>query len=125
MDEDIYYGEINLGKRVAHRVYLFGSVGYQTRRNPEHEDDDGLSDERYYGSVGLDYTFTARTSGGVMINARQQWGVHSLDESAGVMAIPYLTNQLGDNWRLQSYGIAGLTERSPDWGAGFSLGYDF
>ncbi|MFV8835784.1 hypothetical protein ACNSTU_12515 [Aquisalimonas sp. APHAB1-3] len=124
-DENIYYGEINLGKRVAHRVYLFGTLGYQTRKDTHPENGDRESDERHYGTAGLDYTFTARTSGGVMVTARESWGMQSVDQSTGVMAIPYLTNSLGDGWRLQSYGIAGLSESSPDWGAGFSLGYNF
>ena len=122
-DERVYYGQIDLGKSLGNRHYLFGSLGYQTRR--DRNDDDRRYEERFYGSTGLDYRFTARTSGGAIVSVRQPWTAQAADQSSGVMAIPYVSNRLGDNWRLQTYGIIGLSTASPDWGAGMSVGHSF
>jgi hypothetical protein len=124
-DENVYYGQIDLGKSLGARFYLFGSVGYQTRKDNDDDEDASWYDERYYGSVGLDYRFTARTSGGLIFSARQPWTAQAADQSTGQMLIPYLSNRLSEHWRLQTHAIAGLSSASPDWGGGMSLSYTF
>ena len=37
----------------------------------------------------------------------------------------YVSQRVSDNFRLNIYGLRGLSERSPDWGGGLNLRYVF
>lgn len=121
-DEDVYYAQIDLGKQITYRNFLFASFGYQTR-NADEEDVGIDREERHYGSIGLNHQITERAAGGLIINANQAWTGHTA-QSTGVMAIPYLSTRLSSDWRLQTYAIGGLSESAPEWGAGLSISYD-
>jgi hypothetical protein len=42
--------------------------------------------------------------------------------SQGISEITgYLGRNLSENWKLMLYGVAGLSDGSPDWGVGFTL----
>jgi hypothetical protein len=96
------------------RVSLFGTGGY---RWMGHSPEFPLNNV-WYGSIGASGKLGADTSIGVAYDYREASTATS-DPQSEVSA--FLTQRLRDHFKVQLYGVAGLSDGSPDWGAGLML----
>lgn len=96
------------------QVTLMGSVGYKFRGDPSGID---LQDA-LLTSVGFNYRVSPETSTGLFYDYRESAiiGNDSIQEISG-----FVSRRFSQNWRFQFYALAGLTDSSPDWGAGFKI----
>lgn len=96
------------------RLTLMGSVGYKIRGEPIGVD---LKDA-VMTSVGFNYRVTPDTSSGLFFDYRESAisGNDSIQEISG-----FVSRRVNENWRFQFYALAGLTDSSPDWAAGFKI----
>lgn len=79
-------------------------------------------DDVFFGSAGLSYKISQKTSVGINLYLK--------DKTADSRSITkqlsgYLSYKLDKSWKLQGYFIQGLSDNTPDAGGGFSLGYQF
>ena len=74
-----------------------------------------------YGAAGIGYQLSSRTSIGTSYNMGQS--PVKLQDSRDISI--YVSQRVSDNFRLNIYGLRGLSERSPDWGGGLNLRYVF
>ena len=98
------------------RLALFGTVGYKLRGDPEGTDLRNVA----FGTVGGDYRVGRGARAGLMFDYRPSAvsGGDALQE-----ATAYLSFAPGRGTTVQPYLVAGFSDSSPDWGAGFSIGW--
>jgi len=110
-----YTAQVNVYQPLSMQALLFVSAGYQVLGDYGiYELEDGI-----VGSVGLNYTATQSVSLGFGLNYRQEYYA-GLGDYASFS--PYMQWNFGGMWRLTGYGLVGLTEASPRFGAGLRLG---
>lgn len=114
--EEFDYGaQLNIYQPLSMQVLLFGSAGYQLLGDyGTYELEDGI-----VASAGLNYMPAQDVSLGFGVNYRQQY-YQGLGDYLSVA--PYLQWSLGGKWKITGYGLVGLTEASPRFGAGLRLG---
>lgn len=96
------------------QLTLMGTVGYKFRGDPSEID----LEDALMASVGFNYRVTPDTSAGLFFDYRESaiTGNDSIQEVSG-----FLSQRFNENWRFQFYALAGLTDSSPDWGAGIKI----
>ena len=100
------------------RVTLFGGVGYHVLG-----DAPGLPlDNAWSANLGASYKLDERDSAGAMLEGRQSPGPGF---SRQLDLIGFYTRKLDRAWKAQAYALIGLSDGSPDWGLGVSLGHRF
>jgi len=100
--------------KFAEQLTLVGSVGYKFRGDPA-----GLDYENAFNaSAGGIYKFTSKVNGGLFIDYRES-AISGTDAIQELSA--FVSRRLTDEWRLQLYALTGLTDSSPDWGAGIHV----
>lgn len=72
----------------------------------------------WFASIGAAYYFTSVTSFGLSYDYRKSTSLNAEDPRE-IMA--YLDMQVTEKWGINLYGIAGLSESSPDYGIGLQL----
>ena len=108
-------GQLNVYQPLSMRALIFASAGYQVLGDfGSTELADGIS-----ASAGINFTASMSVSLGLGINYRQQYYA---DLGDYVSVSPYLQWSFGGMWRITGYGLVGLTEASPRFGAGLRLG---
>jgi outer membrane putative beta-barrel porin/alpha-amylase len=114
--EEFDYGaQLNVYQPLTMRTLLFASAGYQVLGDfGTIELEDGIT-----ASAGINFTASMNLSVGVGVNYRQQY-VADLGDYVSVS--PYLQWSFGGMWRITGYGLVGLTDASPRFGAGLRLG---
>jgi hypothetical protein len=110
--ETDYAAQVDLYKRYT-RVDAFASVGYRVMGDPPGVDFRNV----WYGTVGGSSQFSATTVG-IEYDYRQ--AVLGTSSPASELTL-YGLQRLGGPLRLQVYAVKGLTNGSPDWGAGVLL----
>jgi len=99
------------------RFTLSATFGYRVLGNPA-----GVTFHNVlYGAAGIGYQLSSRTSIGTSYNMGQS--PVKLQDSRDISI--YVSQRVSDNFRLNIYGLRGLSERSPDWGGGLNLRYVF
>lgn len=93
-------------------------VGYKLRGDPTTLDLQNV----WFGYVGGLYYFSPRTLGELYLDYRQPSLVGN-DAVRDVMAA--ITRRTSSRWRIHVYLIKGLSDTSPDWGAGLSTRANF
>ena len=93
---------------------LFGTVGYSVLGSSPTVPLNNV----WFASAGGGYRFSKATTAGLLYSYRQASSQSGLIQSE---VTPYLSHKLGDQWRVQLYGVVGLAKGSPDWGAGTSI----
>jgi hypothetical protein len=91
-----------------------GSLGYTLRGEPDDLDlDDVLS-----ASVGGTYKFNPDVRGGLFFDFRESAvsGDDDIRELSG-----FVSRRISDDWRIQVYALAGLSDSSPDLGGGIRI----
>ncbi len=123
-DDDLGTGEadynIQLGVRqpLSDKVSLLGSIGYQWLGDPvAFELEDGPT-----AMVGVNYAATPRTNFGVQATFRSAY-LDGFDDQ--MIVNPYFRLDSESGWALTGYGTVGLTDSTPDFGAGFIVGRVF
>lgn len=123
-DEDLGTGkadyQVQLGVRqpVGEQVTLMGSVGYQWLGDPmAFELQDGPT-----AMVGVNYAPAPRRNFGVQVNYRNEY-LAGFDEQ--IIVNPYFRLDAESGWFVTGYGTVGLTDSTPDFGAGLVLGRAF
>ncbi len=96
----------------------FATVGYRFIGESRRFD---LNDA-WLASLGLDRRFNAAISAGLVLDFREAIAAGA---DNGLELIPYLAWSLGGGYSLSAYGIAGLSDGSPDLGVGTQLSYRF
>lgn len=100
------------------RTTFFGGIGYHVLG-----DAPGLPlDNVWSANVGASYRLDERDSVGAMLEGRQRvaaGGARQRDLTG------FWTRRLDGGWKAQLYGLIGLADGSPDWGAGASLARPF
>ena len=110
-----YTGQLNVYQPLSMQLLLFASAGYQVLGDYGiYELEDGI-----IAAGGLNYTASQTFSLGFGVNYRQQY-YQGLGDYVSVS--PYLQWNVGSMWRITGYGLVGLTEASPRFGAGLRLG---
>ena len=96
------------------QLTLMGTVGYKFRGDPSGVD----LEDALMTSIGFNYKATAKTSTGLFFDYRESaiTGNDSIQEVSG-----FVSRRFSENWRFQVYALAGLTDSSPDWGAGIKI----
>jgi len=96
------------------QLTLMGTVGYKFRGDPVDVD----LEDALMTSIGFNYRVTPDTSTGLFFDYRESAipGNDSIQEISG-----FVSRRFNENWRFQFYALAGLTDSSPDWGAGFKI----
>jgi hypothetical protein len=79
-------------------------------------------DDVFYGSTGLTYKASKKTSIGIDLYLKQKT---ASSRTSTQQLSAFLNYKLDRNIKLQSYLIKGLSENTPDIGAGFSVSYLF
>lgn len=79
-------------------------------------------DDVFYGSTGVAYKVSKVMSFGVDLYLKQKT---ESSRTSTQQLTAFLNYKLDKNFKLQGYLIRGLSENTPDLGAGFSLGYQF
>ena len=109
-----YSVQLSAFKTVAPGTLLFGSVGYSWLGSPAaYQLSNGLT-----GTAGINFKPSPRTDLGASFSYREP--VATGLESQAVIA-PYLTQRVSDKFGLTLYGLAGLNDASPRFGAGIRL----
>ncbi|MDO8345890.1 MAG: hypothetical protein Q7T48_22015 [Cellvibrio sp.] len=99
------------------RFTLSATFGYRVLGNPA-----GVTFHNVlYGAAGIGYQLSSRTSIGTSYNMGQS--PVKLQDSRDISI--YVSQRVSDHFRLNIYGLRGLSERSPDWGGGLNLRYVF
>ena len=95
-------------------VTLLGSAGYKFRGDPS-----GLDlEDVWFASTGGIYKFNRTVRGGIVYSYRES----AFEAGDAVQEVTgFVSLRLNDAWRVQLHGLAGLSESSPDWGAGMLL----
>ena len=110
-----YTAQLNVYQPLSMQVLLFASAGYQVLGDYSiYELEDGI-----VAAGGLNYTASQTFSLGFGVNYRQEY-YQGLGDYVSVS--PYLQWNIGRMWRITGYGLVGLTEASPRFGAGLRLG---
>ncbi len=73
-------------------------------------------------NTGVDYRLNSNDNAGVYYNYRQPISTGGASQSE---VTAYWNHQFTGRVRLQTYALGGLTNGSPDWGAGTALTYNF
>lgn len=96
------------------RLTLMSSVGYKFRGDPADIDLRNV----LVASVGGTYKFAGNVNGGLFYDYSESAisGNDALRELTGL-----ISHRISDDWRLQVYVMSGLTDSSPDWGAGVTV----
>ena len=91
-----------------------GSVGYKFRGDPTGIDLDNV----LMASLGGTYKFTPDVNAGFFFDYRESAisGSDSIREFSG-----FVSRRLSEDWKIQVYALTGLTNSSPDWGAGLQI----
>jgi len=79
-------------------------------------------DDVFFGSLGLSYKLSQKTSVGANLYLKQKTASSRVSTR---QASAYSSYKLNSEWKLQTYLIAGLSDNTPDFGGGFSLAYQF
>jgi hypothetical protein len=110
-----YTAQLNVYLPLSLQALLFASGGYQALGDfQSYELRDGIT-----ASAGFNYTASASVSLGFGLNYRQEY-YQGLGDY--VSFSPYMQYSFGGMWRITGYGLVGLTEASPRFGAGLRLG---
>jgi hypothetical protein len=96
---------------------LFGSVGYRWRGEPAGV----VLDDVFMAALGGTWPASAKTTLGMVVDYRES-ALRGYDDVQEITAFGSV--KLVDHWYLQLYGFTGLTDSSPDWGAGFTITTD-
>lgn len=98
------------------RVALFGTLGYKVYGDPPGADLDDVA----FASLGGDYRFATATRTGLIYDYRESAvaGGDALQELT--LFVSFAT---GNGMSLQPYVLAGLSDSSPDWGAGVMVSW--
>lgn len=115
--EDDYSLQADIA-RVYDKTTLFGTLGYKWLGDTSTTNFGNV----VYGSLGGSYKFTAETSGGLILDARE---AATANGSAQTELTAFAGHKLFGSTRLQGYGVMGLTNGSPDWGLGATISRGF
>ena len=115
--ENDYSGRLDAYKYFD-RFALLGTAGYKVRGDPADTD----LDDVFFGTIGVAYQTRAANLVGLYYDYRQSALVNydDIEEITGIVS-----TRINENWDLQVYAFAGLTDSSPDWGGGLSVTTDF
>lgn len=98
--------------------YLMGTLGYKMRGEPE-----GLNvDDVWFGSVGAVFRYSIKTKVGIAFDYRQS-SFESTDDIREVSL--FVSHRAKESWGLSAYTFVGMSDSSPDLGAGASYKYYF
>ena len=105
------------GYKYFDNVTLLSSVGYRWRG----ETADAPVDDVFLGSFGAAFSVSPEAMLGLIYDYRESALVDTDDihELTG-----FVSFDLNDDWQAEVSAFAGLTDSSPDWGAGFSVSTD-
>ena len=76
----------------------------------------------FFGSLGLQYSWSDRVATGLSYDYRQSSFKNSSDPQEG---LAYLNIRFSDHWSVNLYSVIGLSENSPDVGGGTAFVYRF
>ena len=114
--ENDYAAQLDLTKNAGDWI-LSGAGGYLVTGDPAGIDYKNV----FYGWFDAGYRFDVLTIGAV-INAQQ--AIISANDGPAYLT-GYVTNRLAEDVRLTTYLLRGLSDASPDWGAGIVLTREF
>lgn len=90
---------------------LFFNLGYKIYGDPPDFDYNNV----FYTSIGDAYRYQPGTTLGVFYDAREA----TTDTTEGMSEIMgYVDHRLNRKWKIMTYGVAGFSDGSPDWGVG-------
>lgn len=96
---------------------MFGGVGYTLLGDSEFIDVDSVVNVNAGASRGV---------GNGSLGAMYDWRAAASDDTGARSELTgFYTLPMGDRTRMQVYAVKGLSDGSPDWGAGLSLSADF
>ncbi|WP_127477777.1 transporter [Sulfurivermis fontis] len=99
------------------RQAVYGHVGYKVLGDPAGIEYDNI----WYGGVGVDFPVGREVDGGVELYAEQE-ALSGIDGKRELTF--YLGQQMERATRITGHLMMGLSDASPDWGAGVTLRFD-
>ena len=109
--------QIDIAKTLGDFMPFFG-VGYRFSGQPR-----GFAlRDVVFGTVGLQYTWSARVTSGVYYDVRQAAITTAAMPQEGAA---YLNIRFNDNWSLNTYAVAGFSANSPSAGGGMVVTYSW
>ena len=123
-DQGLGTGENDYGAQVDafktfDRTTVFGGVGYTKLGSSNFVQ---LNSHVWNATAGFTYKLNDRDSAGLAYDVREKASATS-SELSEVTA--FWSRKIDRNWKMQVFGLKGLTNGSPDWGAGISAAYAF
>jgi len=104
--------------RFFDRFTAIGTLGYTMRGDPDAVD----LENALFVSIGGTYAVASNTRLGLFYDFRET----SLPGSDDIQELSAtLSQRMSEDWRVSGYLIAGLSDSSPDWGAGMSVSHAF
>jgi hypothetical protein len=115
-DETDYSVQIDAYQMVGGKFTLFGGLGYQWLGDPT-----GLKlEDGLIGTLGFNLKAGPATDIGLLLDHRRE-SFAGLDDQRTL--IPYVSWRTAKSLGLTLYGVFGMTETSPDYGAGLQFTY--
>lgn len=111
--ENDYTVQADFYKFVDQFTWL-GSVGYKVRGDPTGIDFENV----LMASLGGTYKFTPDVNAGLFFDYRES-AIEGSDSIQELSA--FVSRRVNEDWRIQVYALSGLTDSSPDWGAGLQI----
>jgi hypothetical protein len=115
-----FTGLVNVAKRFD-KVVLFGVGGHRFSTNNQNFNNFDLKGI-WQADVGAAYSFSDKWMGGLIYDWRQS-ATDATDNPSQLT--PFVNYNITPQTNIQAYGVAGLSNGSPDLGAGLTLGYKF
>lgn len=114
---DDYSLQLDLSRQMG-TWSAFGSLGWRRMGDPDWAD----FRDPWFASIGASYRLNGTTHVGAAYDYRQRLLASTAPQSEINL---FLNHDLGQNRRFQAYLIKGLSDGSPDWGAGGSVTFAF
>lgn len=111
--ENDYAAQVDV-YRLFDRGTLFANGGYKVRGDPDYFD----LDDTWFVSAGGVYRISAANSLGAMVSHRPEV-IWYADDATDLTV--FAGHRFVNGWRMDVHALAGLSDGSPDWGAGFRV----
>jgi hypothetical protein len=102
--------------KIIEKFTLMGTLGYKKLGDPDNYDLYNV----WFGSLGVNYKFDDKNSGGTFVDLRQRASEYGTNLREYTV---YYSHKFNQTYKLQTYLSHGDTRSSADWGGGIMLGY--
>lgn len=115
--ETDYTAQFDIDRPIG-RLTPFATVGYRWLGDSSELDLRNV----WFATLGAAFKFTDYTS----VDLSYDWSQAASRDGSPIGEVTLgVSHWLGDHWKLSAYVLKGVTDGSPDWGGGATIGYAF